>query len=74
MLIHEIRSGYWGKFSQMKDSYQNSDKLMNHIINYYIKKTKMTREDLDVQLKQDVSWDAQTCLDKGLVDEIIKFE
>jgi ATP-dependent protease ClpP protease subunit len=46
---------------------------MEHIKNMYLNRTKMTAEELDEQLKKDVSWNAQMCLEKGLVDEIIKY-
>jgi ATP-dependent Clp protease protease subunit len=74
MLIHEIRSGTWGKFSHMCESVENSKQLMEHIKSYYVKKTKITAEELDEQLKKDVIWNAKTCLEKGLVDEIVEFK
>ncbi len=73
MLIHELRAGHWGKFTHLSESLDNSKQLMEHIKNWYLTRTKMTSEELDEQLKKDVSWNAQMCLDKGLVDEIIKF-
>ena len=73
MLIHELRAGYWGKYTNLSESFENSKQLMEHIKSYYLTRTKMTVEDLDEQLKKDVSWNAQTCLEKGLVDEIIKY-
>jgi ATP-dependent Clp protease protease subunit len=73
MLIHEIRSGTWGKFTHICESLENSKQLMDHIKDYYVKRTKITAEELDEQLKKDVTWNAKTCLEKGLVDEIIKF-
>jgi ATP-dependent protease ClpP protease subunit len=45
---------------------------MEHIKEIYIEKTKLTREELEIQLKKDELWDAKTCLEFGLVDEIIK--
>jgi ATP-dependent Clp protease protease subunit len=72
MLIHELRMMAWGKFSFVKDKFDNSTNLMEHIKNYYVANTKMTREELDVQLVKDLSWNAETCLEKGLVDEIIE--
>ena len=72
MLIHELRSGSWGKYSQLKDAYDNSTVLNDHIKNYYVKNTKLTKEELDEQLKQDVIWSPEKCLEKGLVDEILK--
>lgn len=71
MLIHELRSGAWGKYSFLKDNYDNCTQLMEHLKNYYIKKTKITREELDIQLTKDQYWNAETCLAKGLVDNII---
>ena len=73
MLIHELRAGHWGKFTYLSESLDNSKQLMEHIKSYYLAKTKMTSEELDEQLKKDVSWNAQMCLEKGLVDEIIKY-
>lgn len=73
MLIHELRAGHWGKYTHLSESLDNSKQLMEHIKNWYLKRTKMTSEELDEQLKKDVSWNAQMCLEKGLVDEIIKY-
>ncbi len=73
MLIHELRAGTWGKFTHMVESLENSKQLMEHIKSYYISRTKITKEELEEQLKKDVTWNAQVCLEKGLVDEIIKY-
>lgn len=73
MLIHELRSGHWGKFTHLAESFENSKQLMDHIKSYYVSRTKMTSEELDEQLKKDICWNAQICLEKGLVDEIIKY-
>jgi ATP-dependent protease ClpP protease subunit len=72
MLIHEIRSGMWGKYSELKDDFYNMTVLNDHIKNYYVKNTKLTKEEVDEQLKQDVIWNPEKCLEKGLVDDIIK--
>ena len=73
MLIHELRAGHLGKFTHLSESLDNSKQLMEHIKNWYLSRTKMTSEELDEQLRKDVSWNAQMCLEKGLVDEIIKY-
>lgn len=73
MLIHEIRSGCWGKFTYLTENYNNSQQIMDHIKSYYIENTKITKEELDNQLKQDIFWNATTCLEKGIVDEIIDY-
>jgi ATP-dependent Clp protease protease subunit len=74
MLIHELRAGSWGKFTHLSESFENSKQLMDHIKSYYLKRTKLTEEELETQLKKDISWNAEICLEKGLVDEIIKFD
>ena len=73
MLIHELRAGHWGKYTHLAESFDNCKQLMEHIKSYYLARTNMTSEELDEQLKKDVSWNAETCLEKGLVDEIIKY-
>lgn len=73
MLIHELRAGHWGKFTHLSESLDNSKQLMEHIKNWYLSRTKMSSEELDEQLRKDISWNAQMCLEKGLVDEIIKY-
>lgn len=73
MLIHEIRAGMWGKYQQIKDSYENCKTLMEHLKSIYLEKTNIRDEnELDEILKKDISWNAEKCLEKGLVDEIIE--
>jgi len=71
MLIHQISSGMWGKFEDMKDDMKNSELLMNTIIKIYEERTRIPRNELKDILKRDLWWDANTCLEYGLVDEII---
>ena len=73
MLIHELRAGHWGKYTNLSESFGNCKQLMDHIKSYYLARTKLSSAELDEQLKKDVSWNAETCLEKGLVDEIIKY-
>ena len=71
MLIHQISSAMWGKFEEMKDDMKNSELLMETIIRIYEEHTRIPRSELKEILKKDIWWDAKTCLDYGLVDEII---
>lgn len=72
MLIHEIRSGMWGKYTEMKDDYVNNKNLMKDIINYYMDRTHLTKSILKKMLKKDLHWNADTCLEYGLVDKILR--
>jgi ATP-dependent Clp endopeptidase proteolytic subunit ClpP len=71
MLIHELRSAMWGKFQEIRDDFTNCQTLMDHLKKIYVENTKLTAEELDDILKHDISWNAEICLEKGLVDEII---
>ena len=71
MLIHQISSTMWGKFEEMKDDMKNSELLMKTIIELYEEHTRIPRSELSKILKHDLWWGAETCLDYGLIDEII---
>lgn len=71
MLIHQLSSGMWGKYQEQKDTMANNDRIMEMIIAIYEEHTKIPKKELDKLLKHDLWWDAKTCLDYGLVDEII---
>lgn len=71
MLIHQLSSGMWGKYEEQKDQMQNNDLLMEVIKGLYEKHTKIPKKKLREILKRDVWFDAETCLEYGLVDEII---
>ena len=71
MLIHQLSSQLWGKYSEIEDEKQNLDLMMDTIRNVYKEYTKVPVKKLDEILKHDLLWDAKKCLDYGLVDEII---
>lgn len=71
MLIHELRSEVWGKMSEIEDEMQNLKKMSEVIKSIYEENTNIPRRDLAKILKRDINWDANTCLEKGLVDEIL---
>lgn len=70
MLIHQLASGMWGKYEDLKDDIKNCDLLMSTIKGIYEKRTKIPKKELKEILKHDLWWDAKTCLRYGLVDEI----
>jgi ATP-dependent protease ClpP protease subunit len=73
MLIHELRSGVEGKYSDIMDEKENCDKLMNVIRNIYLERTggKLTKQFLDKTLKRDILLSSDECATHGLIDEII---
>ena len=71
MLIHSLSSDMFGNYGQLSDEMDNLDLLMDKIRKIYLKYTKLTNSDLDHLLKHDLYLDANTCLEKGLIDKII---
>ena len=71
MLIHQLSSAFWGTYSNFEDEKQNLDLMMKTIKDVYKKYTKVPMKKLDEILKHDLLWDAETCLEYGLIDEVI---
>tara|TARA_R110000787_G_scaffold56213_4_gene129334 strand:- start:6809 stop:7489 length:681 start_codon:yes stop_codon:yes gene_type:complete len=71
MLIHQLSSGMWGKYEEMKDAMDNNDQFMRLIKDVYADHTKIPKKKINEILKHDLWFDAETCLEYGLVDEII---
>ena len=71
MLVHELSGLMWGKFKDMKDDMENSTMLMEKIRKIYKEHTKIPQDELDKILEHDLWWEAEKCLEYGLVDEII---
>jgi len=71
MLIHQLSTNFWGKYSEFEDEKQNLDLMMTTIKNVYKEYTQVPMEKLDEILKHDLMWDANLCLKYGLIDKII---
>jgi len=71
MLIHQLSSGTWGKYADIKDDVKNMDTLMARIKMIYKMHCKVPKDKLDEILKHDIYWDAEKCLEYRLVDKII---
>lgn len=70
MLIHELRSGVWGKMSSIEEEVENLKKVMDHIHTFYLENTKLTKKQLEKILTKDVIWTANECIAKGVADEL----
>ena len=70
MLIHQLSSGFMGKYAEIKDENDNLDNMMNFIETYYLNNTKINKDVLDNLLKRDLWLNSSTCLKYGLIDEI----
>jgi ATP-dependent Clp protease protease subunit len=71
ILIHQLSSGLWGKYRELKDDMQNCDRLMDMISKVYAKYTKVPPEEISQILDHDLWWDSAKCLETKLVDKVI---
>ena len=70
MLIHQLRSSVSGKMNDMEDEVNNLKKLTGYIINLYEKKSNIKEDELLQILESECIWNADECIQKGLVDFI----
>jgi ATP-dependent Clp endopeptidase proteolytic subunit ClpP len=71
MLIHQLSAGSAGKFKELEDSFENCKVVMKLLKDIYKQYTKINMKTLNEILDHDLWMDASTCLNYGLVDEII---
>lgn len=71
VLIHQLRSEFWGKFNEMCDDMTNNQLLMDTLINIYKSKSTLTTKKLQSLLQKELYLDAQYCLDVKLINEIL---
>lgn len=71
MLIHQLSSGFEGKYNEIHDENENINNLMSFIVQFYLENTNLKRDELRALLKRDLWLDSSKCLSMGLVDKII---
>ena len=73
MLIHQLSSGFWGKYLEIQDEVKNLTYLEDLTKNLYKihSNQKLTESKLKKFLKHDIWWSAERSKKYGLVDEII---
>jgi hypothetical protein len=72
MLIHQLSTGVYGKFEEIKDNFINDEALMKLLYKLYNEHTSMDNKTIKTVLKRDIWWTATECLEHGLVDGIWK--
>jgi len=74
MLIHQISTGVWGTYENLRDEKESMDALMAMLEGIYLKHTGVKKKQLKQLLKRDLWMNPEKCMELGLVDEIIKYE
>ena len=68
ILIHQLSTGFLGKYEDLKDEYKNSSELMKIIKNLYAENTTMKKKDLDSILQRELFLGYQDCLKNGIIN------
>ena len=71
MLIHQLRGGFWGQHEEIEDFAKNTKAAEKRIVDHYLANTNYEEEELVEILGREIELDAEECVRKGLVDEII---
>lgn len=71
ILIHQIRTEFWGKFVELEDELKNSKSLMKSITKIYQSKSTLPKEKIDALLKKELYLTDKKCVRYGLVESII---
>jgi len=70
VLIHQLSASCWGTYENFKDNQANLDSFMSQIVRLYLKYTKVPETEIRDILKHDVYWNADKCMEYGIVDEV----
>jgi|TARA_B100001142_G_scaffold29953_1_gene26618 ATP-dependent protease ClpP protease subunit len=67
ILIHQLSSGFFGKYQEMKDEMKSCKKIMRTIKDLYRSETSIPKEKLDEFMRKDVYLNYDECLSYGIV-------
>src|SRR6056300_1048182 len=67
LLIHQLSSGMWGKYEEMKDQMKTCEKFMKMIRNVYKTKTTIPDKKLDRLMKRDIYLEPAKALKHSIV-------
>lgn len=70
MLVHQFSSSFWGTHDKFKDEMALQEKLLNTMVGFYLKKSKMPESEVRNMLMHDYWMDANEAVVNGFVDEI----
>jgi len=70
VLIHQLRTGFWGRHDEFKDEQENMDLLMGHLRAIYLERTEISEKEVEALLKRDLFLSSEQALHLGFVAEI----
>lgn len=71
LLIHQLRqSELNGTYSDIKDNYKNCEKVHKEMIEFYMKKSTLTKNKIIHYMKNEREFDVNECLKYKLIDGV----
>lgn len=70
LLIHQMTTGFYGKFEEFMDEVDNSKKSMKMIQDIYKEKTKIPEKELEKLMKKDIYLDGDECKKYKIINYI----
>lgn len=70
MLIHQLSTGVYGKYEEIKDDFTNDTKFMERLYKLYENNTTMEMSKIKKVMERDIWWDVDECTENGLVDGV----
>ena len=67
VLIHQLSTGFFGKFEELRDEMDTCNKLMKMMKRVYKSETSIPKKKLKELMERDVYLDADECLNYGIV-------
>jgi ATP-dependent protease ClpP protease subunit len=67
ILIHQLSSGMWGKYEEMKDEIRTCEKFMKMIRQTYMSKTDIPEKKLDRLMKRDIYLEPSKAIKHSIV-------
>ena len=71
MLVHQLSSVAWGTYQQILDDVHMMKMLMETVVDFYTRHSRLSAGDVEEVLKRDSWFRAAECVERGLVDEMI---
>ena len=71
ILIHQLSTGFEGKYAEMLDEMQNSNSLMDTLRTIYREHTTLPTKRMDRLLSKEIAMSAERCLKDGFVHELV---
>tara|TARA_Y100000004_G_scaffold104096_2_gene116804 strand:- start:294 stop:866 length:573 start_codon:yes stop_codon:yes gene_type:complete len=67
VLIHQLSTGFFGKYHELKDEMKTCKKIMKTIKGIYKSETEIPKETLDEFMRKDIYLNFDDCLTYGIV-------